>query len=458
MAITRIKAETALSGTIPSTNISQASMANVSTGTSWQAVQTTNFAAEAGKGYFIDTTSGAITVTLPASPTVGDSIQIVDYAGTFATNNVTLNRNGNKIQGTAANGIVNTNRQSVTFTYIDSTKGWIPSLDATTIDYGAQYTSATGGTVTTSGDYKIHTFTGDGCFVVSLIGNPAGGGSTADYLIVAGGGGGGTQGGGGGGAGGMRFSASTYCAPAPSNPRAATAMTLTATTYPVTVGGGGSGASGTPGGAAGPGATGSNSSFNSITSAGGGGGGKSVYTCGSPNCAPSGGSGGGRGKNSNGPGGAGNTPPTSPSQGFPGGATLSTPAGGTGAGAGGGAGAAGGCGSGPATGPGQEQYNGDGGVGLQIGISGSCTYYAGGGGGGSDVYPQPSYPATPVFHGVGGTGGGGSGAWMGGNQSDNGVSGTTNTGGGGGGAELTGDNTGGAGGSGVVIIRYKFQN
>ena len=458
MAITRIKADTALSGTIPATNISSASLANVSTGTSWQAVKTTSFTAVAGEGYFVDTTSGAITATLPASPTAGDSVQFVDYAGTFGTNNLTIARNGSNIQGNSADGLIETDRQSVTFTYVDSTKGWVPSLDATTGLYGAQYTTATGGTITTSGDYKIHTFTGDGCFVVSSLGNDAGGGSTVDYLVVAGGGGAGTQGGGGGGAGGMRFSASTYCAPAPSSPRAGTALTVSTTTYPVTVGGGGSGASGSSPSPAGPGSTGSNSIFSTITSSGGGGGGRSTYTTGSPDGGLTGGSGGGRGKNNNGCGAAGNTPPVSPSQGFSGGATLATPAGGTGSGGGGGAGAAGGAGSGPGTGPGQPQFNGDGGDGLQININGTNTYYAGGGGGGSDVAPQPASPA-PVYGGLGGQGGGGPGSYMGGSTSNNGTAGTTNTGGGGGGGELgCGTYSGGAGGSGIVIIRYKYQN
>ena len=216
MAITRIKADTALSGTIPSTNISSASLANVSTGTSWQAVKTTSFTAVAGEGYFVDTTSGAITVTLPndASSTRGDTIEIRDYAGTFATNNVTLTSTA-KISGAVSDGTLETNDLAVRLTYADTTKGWV-TLENEAKSFGASditYISATGGTVTTSGDYKIHTFTGDGCFVVSSAAT-GGGPNVVDYLVVAGGGGGNGANSGGGGAGGFRMS-NTTCMPAP---------------------------------------------------------------------------------------------------------------------------------------------------------------------------------------------------------------------------------------------------
>ena len=67
-----------------------------------------------GNGYFVNTTSGAITVTLPASPSVGDYLQIKDYAGTFATNNLTIARNGWDIQGSANDSIIQTNRAART--------------------------------------------------------------------------------------------------------------------------------------------------------------------------------------------------------------------------------------------------------------------------------------------------------------------------------------------------------
>ena len=62
-------------------------------GTSWQAVKTTNFTAVAGEGYFVNTTGGVITATLPASATIGNEVSIIDYAGTADTNNITIARN-----------------------------------------------------------------------------------------------------------------------------------------------------------------------------------------------------------------------------------------------------------------------------------------------------------------------------------------------------------------------------
>jgi hypothetical protein len=62
----------------------------ISGGTSWQAVKTTGFTAVAGEGYFCDTSSAAFTATLPATPTLGDEVTFVDYAGTFDTNNLTV--------------------------------------------------------------------------------------------------------------------------------------------------------------------------------------------------------------------------------------------------------------------------------------------------------------------------------------------------------------------------------
>ena len=96
-------------------------------GVSWQSVQTTGFTAVAGRGYPCNTTSTGFTVTLPASPSVGDQIVIVDYAATFATNNLTVNPNGLKIQTQTGNRIFNTSRLALTFTYLDSTQGWILS-------------------------------------------------------------------------------------------------------------------------------------------------------------------------------------------------------------------------------------------------------------------------------------------------------------------------------------------
>ena len=101
------------------------SFAEVSGGTSWQAVKTSNFTAAAGEGYFINTTSGAITMTLPSSPTIGDEIAFIDYAGTFDTNNLTVGRNSEKINGSAADLTVATERAANTLVYTDGTQGWL---------------------------------------------------------------------------------------------------------------------------------------------------------------------------------------------------------------------------------------------------------------------------------------------------------------------------------------------
>jgi hypothetical protein len=95
-------------------------------GTSWQAVITSGTtAATAGNGYFCNTTAGAITLTLPGSPTLGDEVSFVDYAGTFDTNNLTVGRNGKNINGSAADLTVATERAANTLVYSDTTQGWL---------------------------------------------------------------------------------------------------------------------------------------------------------------------------------------------------------------------------------------------------------------------------------------------------------------------------------------------
>src|SRR5210317_243717 len=134
----------------------------------WQAVKTADFNAVAGEGYFVDTDSvGAVTATLPGSPSAGDTIAIKDYAGTFGTNSLTIARNGNNIQGVANDSLISTNRASVVLVYIDATKGWLYTNESNVSIEPPTFITATGGTITTSGDFKIHTFTGDGTFVVS---------------------------------------------------------------------------------------------------------------------------------------------------------------------------------------------------------------------------------------------------------------------------------------------------
>ena len=391
--------------------------------------------AVSGTGYFANTTSAAFTITLPTSPSAGDIVAVRDYAQTFATNNLTIGRNGQPIDGISSDLVLSTNGQAITLVYVDGTQGW-KSVNSNETINEIKYVAATGGTVTCCGDYKIHTFTGPGTFTVTCAGNAAGSNSV-DYLVVAGGGGGGSSNPGsgnskgGGGAGGLRFSADTYCAPAPSSPLAASALPVTAQGYPITVGSGGS-----TGGPNQPGTPGNNSVFSTITSAGGGQGGGGGSAC-------SGTSGGSGGSNSSGPTSsvinAGNTPPVSPPQGNP-------------------SGIPGGCGQNAAGGGGASVAgtNGDytpssgdssGGAGLDINITGSPVTRAGGGGGGGGV-------SGSGWVGTGGAGGGGNGAPFG---SGSGGNGTTNTGGGGGGAGNQSCGTGGTGGSGIVIIRYKYQ-
>ena len=94
-------------------------------GTDWQAVKTTTYTAVAGEGIFANTSGGAWTLTLPASPTIGDEVSVVDYAGTFDTNNLTVGRNSENIQGSAADLTVATERAGFTLVYTDGTQGWL---------------------------------------------------------------------------------------------------------------------------------------------------------------------------------------------------------------------------------------------------------------------------------------------------------------------------------------------
>src|SRR6056300_1458738 len=104
------------------------------TGISWQSVKTSSFTAVAGEGYFCNTTSSAFTITLPSSPSVGDSVAIKDYAGTFGTNNLTIARNSSNIQGVANDSLISTNRASLTLVYVDATKGWLYAVESNVAD------------------------------------------------------------------------------------------------------------------------------------------------------------------------------------------------------------------------------------------------------------------------------------------------------------------------------------
>jgi hypothetical protein len=170
-----------------------------------QQLKQQSFTAVSGNGYFVNTTSGAITVTLPATPSAGDIVAVKDYANTADTNAITIARNGSNIDGTADNPTIANEGGSITLVYVDATKGWLVTDAAQKSDISfPTFIVATGGTVTCCGDYKIHTFTGPGTFTVSCLGSGANG-DKVDYLVVAGGGGGGGFYG-GAGAGGFRES------------------------------------------------------------------------------------------------------------------------------------------------------------------------------------------------------------------------------------------------------------
>jgi hypothetical protein len=406
-----------------------------------------------GKGYFLNTTAGQITLNLPAG-SAGDIISMADYAATWQTNKVTVSPNGSeKIGSLNEDATLDTEGQSVTFVYVDSTQGWINTMDSTSNVRGAPpYIVATGGTPCSGAivctNYKQHTFTGPGTFTVCSVASCAANNAVA-YMVVAGGGTGGDggtgEGGGGGGAGGFREGTTAPIVPYTASPLvAATGITVTATGYPITIGAGGT--PGVGGGSPAPAPVGTNgnpSTFSCITSAGGGLGTGGGAHSGMGGTGGSGGGGNARcgpGTPGNRTGQAGNTPPVSPPQGNTGGNGCGTPARG---GGGGGATAVGGPSvPTPTTG-------GVGGAGATTSIDGTPTAYAGGGGGGNQGGPSPT-------GGAGGTGGGGQGG-----KNQVGDAGTVNTGGGGGGNSCGGNypptGNGGAGGSGVVVIRYRFQ-
>ena len=406
------------------------------------------FTAASGEGYFVDTSSNAITANLPAG-SAGAIVSFSDYARNFATNALTITPNGSeKIGGVAASVKLIVNGQALTLVYVDGTKGWVNVQNAEDTEQGASFITATGGTITTvnCGACKVHTFTGPGTFCVSGISNIAAN-NEVSYLVVAGGGGGASRvpgnGNGGGGAGGFRETKSPVtpytASPLDGQPSAPNRITVTATAFPIAVGSGGAG--GTPVGPTGvDGVTGAVSTFSTITSAGGGGGGNGdTLQPGDPGGSGGGGGGGGNGTPARSAAGAGNTPPTTPPQGNPGGTGAHpSPSGDSNAAGGGGATAAG------SANPPSDGKGGAGGAGATTSITASPVGYAGGGEGTGGCNPGGN-PAAPF--------GGGNGGYPSGCA----TAGATNKGGGGGGGRYSGGpGGGGAGGSGVVIIRYKI--
>ena len=400
---------------------------------------TATFTAANGVGYFCNTSGGAFTANLPAG-VAGAIVSFADYAGTWQTNNVTVTPNGtDKIGSVNENANLNVEGQSVTFVFVDSTQGWINTMDSTSNVRGAGFicasVSGACNTLTTAPDcanVKIATFTGPGTFTVNTASSNAAN-NELSYMVVAGGAGGGGSArgfysGGGGGAGGFRevkspvtpYTASPLCGyGTPAN-----RVTVTAQGYPIVIGGGGGQGGGSsspnPPGCRGNGGDGTPTTALGITSTGGGGGLKSGSNPGAEgSTGRNGGSGGGGGGyNSTPTGGAGNgnTPPVSPAQGTNGGSGS-----GPSSGYGGGGGGAGGVGQSAPTVP---AHSAVGGPGATTNITASPVAYARGGAGG-----KPSGNCT----------------------------GAANTGNAGQGGEDGGSANGAAGGSGIVIIRYKFQ-
>ena len=338
--------------------------------------------------------SNLTTSTIAATDEESDTVTFAVTSGALPSG-VTLGSNG-ALSGTAAEGAATYNF-TVTAT---STGGTADRAFAITVS-APPFITATGGTETDDGDFRVHTFTSSGTFQVTSLGTDSTHGSKVEYLVVGGGAGGGAGShGGGGGAGGYRHN-SAYD------------FTVSEQSYSITVGAYG-----------GTRTTGGVSTFSNISSAGGGRGGHNN----SENGQAGGSGGGGAGHFNSGSGGSGNTPSVSPSQGNSGGSGQDgTPA--YGAGGGGGAGQGGQNGS-------RNSGGGTGGNGSSNDIHGSSRTYSAGGGG----------------HGHSSPAAGGS-SNLGGSQSPNAASGrnTANNYGAGG----AGDNDDAS--SGVVIIRYKFQ-
>ena len=368
----------------------------------WQSsiVTAATLNADANKGYWIDTSSNACTVTLPGSASVGDQLYFVDYARNFHNNALTINQNSLNYQGNSSpNPVYNTEGQAIAIVYSGATQGWIPtSDDDVTLETPQTY--------------------------------------SADFLVIAGGagGGGGTSGaGGGGGAGGYRASYNSETSGGGGSSE--TALTFNpGTVYTITVGAGGPAGTGDDTtNSGGSNISGSNSSISGsditdITSTGGGGGG-AYY-----GLAASGGSGGGAGDPDVGTSGASGTS----NQGFAGGDSAS--GGNDNYQQGGGGGGAGSVGLNAST-----TAGGNGGGGVASTITGSSVSRGGGGGGGRGSLASGAAGTATAGGGAGSSTGAGSAA-------------TANTGGGGGGKKGGGTNTGGAGGSGVVILRVPTAN
>ena len=369
---------------------------------SWQSsIKSANFTAVASEGYFVNTSSASITVTMPSSPSLGDIVNLIDYTGSSATNALVIT-SSDKILGGDLDKQVSTNFGSVQLLYSDSTYGW-------QLNYG----------------------------------EVAAGPILARALVVGGGGGGGygrsgsgssqNRGGGGGGAGEFLDKNNIKL--------------QTGKAYRVVVGAGGAAAT-----------AGSNSQFKSNADQAGDfvfdfevfGGGRGAGA----SSATNNGGGAGRARTAGGTASGNETSEGSLiNDGGDGsnGSTTNTQAGG-----GGGAGAAGQNGNHSG-----NNHGGDGGDGFQSDITGTNTYYAGGGGGGINAPTGLTNSQLEAFRGQGGQGGGGRGGY---NNFEaftafsvyGSTAGTDGLGGGGGGARAHTAN-GSAGGDGVVILKYPIS-
>jgi len=408
--------------------------------------KTATFTAVSGEGYFCNTAGGTFELDLPAG-SAGAIVSIQDYNNTFDSNKLTVDPNGSeKINGGDAGEPVDltTEGRGVTFVYVDSTVGWrsVQDNDFTkkgeAINYICAAVSGSGNTLATvCTNFKVATFTGPGTFTVNSVASCAPN-NIVSYMIVAGGGG--SQEG-GGGAGGFREFKSPVTPYTNSCMGQSSPITVTAQGYGVVVGAGGTKGDGAPAPTPpnGNGQPGGTSSVFGITSAGGGGGGRYTNNPSDRNKGIPGGSGGGSaaypGPAPTTVGGNGNDPSVSPGQGNNGGPSNGGyPNFG---GAGGGATAVGTTG---------DPNGAPGGDGTLSSITGASVGYAGGGGGGIASTVPAGSPTPATF-------GGGTGA----NTTTgptNATNGTANRGGGAGG---TWSAPGTLGGSGIVVIRYKFQ-
>ena len=394
MALTQVKTGGLTDGSVTAAKLA----AGISSGggTDWQStIQTSNFTAAAGKGYFVNTTSGVITVTLPSGST-GDEIHLTDYASTFDTNEIRFSASGGqKIQGSTDTLRSIVENSTIRLVYQDNTSGWTGN-DLVNLAVQVEYLVIAGGGGAAGG----HQAGGGGA-----------GGYRNSYASEASGGGGGTE--------------TPFSAPIGVN-------------ISLTVGAGGSGgpALSSQQGSANKGGDGGNSVFGSIISIGGGG--SASYNNGWPNnIGRPGGSGGGAGASS-GSVAASTRAAGTANQGYAGGGGdgYASPYGGAG---GGGAGAVG-------SDSGGAGLIGNGGVGLQSSITGTAVFRGGGGGG-------ATWGSNST--GQGGNGGGGNAdtQYTSSAGVSNATAGSPNTGGGGGGPAWH-TTVGGAGGSGVVILRY----